>query len=126
MISSHMEALTKIPKVASTSKVKWLRSLYEPVESHVRGLEYIEISSEMYGCFLTPIIMQKLPEEFRIAKQLTLCDATVYIQAYVAPVICGPLTQQSTELTQSCYEHHLSLADRAGGGVLAIQHSHWG
>ena len=27
----------------------------------------MEISSEMYGCFLTPIIMQKLPEEFRIA-----------------------------------------------------------
>ena len=62
-----MEALTKIPKVASTSEVKRLRSLYDTVESHVRGLESMEISSEMYGCFLTPIIMQKLPEEFRIA-----------------------------------------------------------
>ncbi|XP_068680553.1 uncharacterized protein [Montipora foliosa] len=52
----------------------------------------------------------------------TLCDATVYIQAYVAPVICGPLTQQSTELTQSSYENlpNLPLADRAGGGVLAV------
>ena len=67
VISSHMEALTKIPKVASTSEVKRLRSLYDTVESHVRGLESMEISSEMYGCFLTPIIMQKLPEEFRIA-----------------------------------------------------------
>lgn len=27
----------------------------------------MEISSEMYGCFLTPVVMQKLPEEFRIA-----------------------------------------------------------
>ncbi|XP_068670957.1 uncharacterized protein [Montipora foliosa] len=67
VISSHMEALTKIPKVASASEVKRLRSLYDTVESHVRGLESMEISSEMYGCFLTPIIMQKLPEEFRIA-----------------------------------------------------------
>ena len=67
VISSHMEALTKIPKVAFTSEVKRLRSLYDTVESHVRGLESMEISSEMYGCFLTPIIMQKLPEEFRIA-----------------------------------------------------------
>ena len=67
VISSHMEALTKTPKVASTSEVKRLRSLYDTVESHVRGLESMEISSEMYGCFLTPIIMQKLPEEFRIA-----------------------------------------------------------
>ena len=52
----------------------------------------------------------------------TLCDATVYVQSYVVPVICGPLTQQSTELTQSSYEHlpNLPLADRAGGGVLAV------
>ena len=67
VISSNMEALTKIPKVASTSEVKRLRSLHDTVESHVRGLESMEISSEMYGCFITPIIMQKLPEEFRIA-----------------------------------------------------------
>ena len=52
----------------------------------------------------------------------TLSDTTVYIQAYVVPVICGPVTQQSTELTQSSYEHlrDLPLADRAGGGVLAV------
>ena len=52
----------------------------------------------------------------------TLCDVTVYIQAYVVPVICGPLTQQSTELTQANYEHlrNLPLADRADGGVLAV------
>ncbi|KAK2548025.1 hypothetical protein P5673_031844 [Acropora cervicornis] len=138
----------------------------------------MEISSEMYGCFLTPIIMQKLPEEFRIAisrnlesetwdlkkilsefhKELqlreqclvnpkdvrpsnsfqrdslliktfgesnatlrtceivqvgikTLCDTTVYIQAYVVP---------PTELTRSSYQHlrDLPLADRAGGTLV--------
>ena len=67
VISSHMEALTRIPKIMSISEVKRLRSLYDTVESHVRGLESMEISPDMYGCFLTPIIMQKLPEEFRIA-----------------------------------------------------------
>ena len=52
----------------------------------------------------------------------TLYDTTVYIQAYVVPVICGPLTQQPTELTRSSYEHlrELPLADRAGGGVLPV------
>ena len=52
----------------------------------------------------------------------TLCDATVYIQAYVVPVICGSLTQQSTKRTQSSYEHlrNLPLTDRAAGGVLAV------
>ena len=46
----------------------------------------------------------------------------MYIQAYVVPVICGPLTQQPTELTRSSYEHlrELPLADRAGGGVLPV------
>ena len=67
VISSHIEVLTKLPKMESIGEVKKLRSLYDTVESHVRGLESMEISSEMYGCFLTPIVMQKLPEEFRIA-----------------------------------------------------------
>ena len=52
----------------------------------------------------------------------TLCDTTVYIQAFLVSVICGPLTQHSSELTRSSYEHlcHLPLADRAGGGVLPV------
>ena len=62
-----MEALTKIPRITAVHEIKHLRNLYDAVESHVRGLESLEISQEMYGCFLTPIIMQKLPEEFRIA-----------------------------------------------------------
>ena len=52
----------------------------------------------------------------------TMCDAIVYIQAYVVPVICGPLTQQLTELAQASSEHlgGLSLADRCGRGDLVI------
>ena len=70
-----MEALTKIPRITAViHEVRRLRNLYDAVESHVRGLESLEISQEMYGCFLTPTIMQKLPEEFRIAvtRNLTL------------------------------------------------------
>ena len=63
VISSNMEALTKIPKIASTSEVTRLRSLYNTVESHVCGLKSMEISSKMYDSFLTPNVMQK----FRIA-----------------------------------------------------------
>ena len=42
----------------------------------MRGLDSLEISQEMYGCFLTPIIMQKLPEEFRIAITRNLTSET--------------------------------------------------
>ena len=61
VISSHMEALTKIPRITAFQEVTRLRNLYVAVESHVRRLESLEISQEKYGCFLTPIIMQKLP-----------------------------------------------------------------
>ena len=67
VISKHNEVLTKLLKVESVGEVKKLRSLYDTVESHVRGLEGMEIPSDMYDCFLTPIVMLKLPEEFRIA-----------------------------------------------------------
>ena len=57
----------KIPRITSTGEVKRLRSLYDTVESHVRGLQGMDISPEMYSSFLMPILMQKLPDEFRIA-----------------------------------------------------------
>jgi len=52
----------------------------------------------------------------------TACEAKVYIQAYVVPVICGPLTQQPIELAQCSYEHlhGLPLADEAGARDLAV------
>ena len=42
----------------------------------MRSLESLKISQEMYGCFLTPLIMQKLPEEFRIAITRILTSET--------------------------------------------------
>ncbi len=66
VISSHMEALTKIPKIASGSEIKKLRHLYDVVKANVSGLESMEITSDMYGCFLMPVLLQKLPEELRI------------------------------------------------------------
>ena len=71
-----MKALTKIPRIPAVHEVKCLHNLYDMVESNVRGLESLEISQEMYGCFLTPIIMQKLPEEFQIAITRSLTSET--------------------------------------------------
>ena len=65
-ITGHMETLTRTPKVESSGNIKDLRSLYDQVESSIRGLESVGVKQEMYGCFLLPILMQKLPEDFRI------------------------------------------------------------
>ena len=57
-----MEALTKIPIITAVHEVKRLRNFYDGVESQVRGLESLEISQEMNGCFLTPIIIPEIEE----------------------------------------------------------------
>ena len=61
-----METLTRTPKVESSGNIKDLRSLYDWVESNIKDLESVSVKQEMYGCFLLPILMQKLPEDFRI------------------------------------------------------------
>ena len=66
IITSHLENLTKISKVESVSDVNGLRNLFDMVEGNIRGLESMDIKSDMYGCFLMPLLMQKLPEEFRV------------------------------------------------------------
>ena len=53
---------------------------------------------------------------------ITASKAIVYVQAYVVPVICGPLTQHPAEHAQGCYKHlcGLPLADRAGDNDLTV------
>ena len=55
VISSHIEVLSKLPKVESTGEVKILRSLYNTVESRVRGLEtiYAEITRGIWNRYHT-------------------------------------------------------------------------
>ena len=96
IISSHMEAFTKIPKITGIQNVKRLGSLYDTVESHARGLESLEISQEMYGCFLTPIIMQKLPKEFRIAITRNLSSDTLVIKDILTEF------QKELQLRENC------------------------
>ena len=96
VISSHMEALTKIPKITSIHEVKRLRNLYYTVESHMRSLESLEISQETYGCFLTPLIMQKLPEEFRIAITRNLTSETWVLKDIMSEF------QRELQLRENC------------------------
>ena len=93
-----MEALTKIPKIAAIHEVKRLRNLYDTVESHVRALESLEISQEMYGCFLTPTIMQKLPEEFRIAITRNLTSETWVLRDILTEF------EKELQLRESCQQ----------------------
>ena len=52
--------------MTSSGNTTQLRQLYDKVESHIQALQGLKISANMYGCFLTPVLMQKLPKNFRV------------------------------------------------------------
>ena len=66
IVSKHMEALVNIDAVTSQYNLKGLRHFYDLVESQVRGLSALGFLAESYGSLLSPIIMGKLSQEFRL------------------------------------------------------------
>ena len=54
LISAHMKKLLQIENDD-------IRAIYDHVESQMRGLETLDISPDMYGPFLIPILMSKKP-----------------------------------------------------------------
>ena len=66
IISSFMNTLMKLPVVKSADDTKSLRYLYDKTEAVVRSLKGIGTDPSSYGIFVTPVLMAKLPEEFRL------------------------------------------------------------
>jgi hypothetical protein len=66
VISSHMSKLLKLEKVNNSKNVKELRNLYDRIESHVRSLFTVGITSEHYGPLLIPVVLEKIPEDIRL------------------------------------------------------------
>ena len=67
IINSHMEVLLNIRQVSSSKDVSSMRKLFDTIETNVRSLKALGIDFEQYGTLLLPIVMAKLPEEFRLA-----------------------------------------------------------
>ena len=55
-VSAYMEQLLKLKHVESMSSVHDLRKLYDKVESSIRNVNSLGISSETYGTFTITII----------------------------------------------------------------------
>ena len=66
IISRHMDALLNLETVTSLHNLKGLRTLYDSIESHVRSLGSLGVSSASYGSLLSSILMNKLPHELRV------------------------------------------------------------
>ena len=66
IINRHMEILLNLESVTSHYHVRSLRQLHDTVESNVRSLKSLGVSRESYGGLLSSILMNKLPQEFRL------------------------------------------------------------
>ncbi|XP_064645112.1 uncharacterized protein LOC135498657 [Lineus longissimus] len=64
IIATHMKGLWDI--ATSLSNAQSLRSFYNTVEMHIRGLKALGKDESTYGELLTPMILEKLPDAIRM------------------------------------------------------------
>lgn len=65
IISAHMTELLNLQNF-SNDRTNDLRSIYDNINVHIRGLESLGVSSERYGCLLVPVIMKRMPNEIAL------------------------------------------------------------
>ena len=66
IINKHMEILLNLEPVTSNHNLRGLRRLYDQIESHVRALKALGVTSDAYGTLLSSVLMNKLPSELRL------------------------------------------------------------
>ena len=65
IIGTHMKALLSI-EGHKNMKTTELRELYDNVNVHIRELEALGISLDIYGCLLIPVILKSMPEDINL------------------------------------------------------------
>ena len=66
IVNRHMEILLNLDTATCHYHERSLRQLHDTVESNVRSLKSLRVSRESYGGLLSSILMNKLPQEFRL------------------------------------------------------------
>ena len=68
IINRHMETLLNVNSVKSgpSGNTQPLRQLYDLIESQVRSLNSLGVSSNSYGSLLSSVVMSKLPQDLRL------------------------------------------------------------
>ena len=66
LISAHMARLLSLESVCDISEVKNLRKLYDEIETQVRSLQTLGLDPMNYGPMLTPVLLSKLPDDFKL------------------------------------------------------------
>ena len=66
ILNSHIYALKKINALPKTADVSEVRTFYDTVEIHCRGLQSLGVDPKTYGTVLVNLLSQKLPEEIQL------------------------------------------------------------
>ena len=76
IISAHMNKLLNIKKVERDRNVQGQHRLYDDTEYHVRSLRSLDVDDDNYRSLLTPIIMERLPYQFKLMISRQVGDDT--------------------------------------------------
>ena len=71
-----MNELLNIKKVERDRDLQGLRRLDDDIESHVCSLRSLDVDDDNYGSLLTPIIMERLPHQFKLTISRQVGDDT--------------------------------------------------
>ena len=66
IVSRHMDALLSLEGVTKVDEIKKVRKLYDTIETHLRSLQNLGVSSESYGSLCIPVILSRIPEQLRL------------------------------------------------------------
>ena len=66
IIAKHMDTLLNMEPVTSVHNLKGLRRLHDDVESHVRSLKTLGVTSKSYGSLLSSALLSRLPQDLRL------------------------------------------------------------
>ena len=69
-----MNELLKLKKIVSDKDLAGLRTFFDKIESHTRSLQSLGIESQNYGSLLAPIILERLPHQFKLIISRNLKD----------------------------------------------------
>ena len=66
LISMHMNKLSKLSNSRNSNDPKYLRQLYNNIDTHVHSLSSLGVDPDSYDPMLIPVVMSKLPENLKL------------------------------------------------------------
>ena len=66
LVSTDMNKLSNLSNSGNLNDLKSLRQLYNNIDTQVRNLTSLGIDPDSYGLMLIPVVMSKLPENFKL------------------------------------------------------------